>query len=172
MPLSSHGRQQLRGLLGLVKGGAGALGLLGLIGVIWSASRMMAAVRTALNVAWDTEARLPFVRGKAVDLALVACVFLVTGATLGLTVVAGIVRPGTARLPDALRGLEPLAGAGAWLAVVAAALLFATFAFLYRVVPAVPALFGAEIASKYPRLRGGASGPEGSGGRPYRSRHD
>ena len=121
-------------------GGAGALGLLGLIGVIWSASGMMAAVRTALNMAWDTEARRPFIRGKIVDLALVGGVFLVTGATVGLTVAASIIRRSAASLPHALRGLEQLAGTAAWLAVVAAsiALLFAIFAFLYRVVPAVP----------------------------------
>ena len=222
VPLSSHGRQQPRGLLGSVSGGAGALGLLGLIGVIWSSSGVMAAVRTALNVAWDTDARRPFLRGKAVDLTLVADIFLVTGATLGLTVAASIIRRGDARLPDALRGLEPLAEAGAWLAVVAAstALLFANFAFLYRFVPAVPTrmggiwpgapaaaagfealqygfsaylaffghynkvygslgavvafmffiylasmvfLFGAEIASGYPRLHDGATDAEGSG---------
>ena len=150
---------------------------------------------------------------------------------MGLTVAAGIIRRGATRLPDVLRGLEPLAGAGAWLAVVAvsAALLFATFGFLYRFVPAVPTrmggiwpgalaaaagfealqhgfsvylaffghcnkvygslgaviavmffvylasivfLFGAEIASEYPRLRDGATGAEGSGGSPYTSRRD
>ena len=218
VPLSGHGRQQLRDLIGSVGGGAGALGLLGLIGVSWSASGVMAAVRTALNVAWDTEARRPFLRGKVVDLALVAGVFLVTGAIVGLTIAAGIIRRGATRLPSALRSLEPLAGAGAWLAVVAAsvALLFAIFAFLYRVVPAAPTrlggiwpgalaaaagfevlqygfsaylsffghynkvygtlgavvafmffvylasmvfLFGAEIASEYPRLRGRRGGP-------------
>lgn len=53
-----------------MSGGAGALGLLGLTGVIWSASGVMAAVRTALNVAWDTDAKRPFVRSKAVDLRL------------------------------------------------------------------------------------------------------
>jgi membrane protein len=116
-------------------------------------------------------------------------------------------------------------------AVVAAAtaLLFATFAFLYRFMPAVPTrlggiwpgalaaaagfeglqygfsaylaffghynkvygslgavvafmffvylasmvfLFGAEIASEYPRLRTGAPGAEGSGDSPHTSRHD
>lgn len=234
LPLSSHGRQQLRGLLSSVSGGAGALGLLGLIGVLWSASGVMAAVRTALNVAWDTDARRPFLRGKAVDLALVAGVFLITGAVVGLTVAAGIIRRGAASLPPALRGLEPLTGAGARLAVVAAsvALLFATFAFLYRVVPAVPTrlrgvwpgalaaaggfealqygfsvyigffahynkvygslgaviafmffvylasmvfLFGAEIASEYPRLRdvppGSGRQNEQRGARPGRAEH-
>jgi membrane protein len=220
VPLSGHGRRQLRELLGSVNGGAGALGLLGLVGVIWSASGVMAAVRTALNVAWDTDARRPFLRGKAVDLALIAGVFVITGATVALTVAASIVRRGAARPPQALRSLAPLTGAGAWIAVVAVtiALLFVTFAFLYRVVPAVPTrlrdiwpgalaaavgfealqygfsvyvgffghynkvygslgavaafmffvylasmvfLFGAEIASEYPRLRGGL--PRGRG---------
>ncbi len=140
VPLSSDGRTQLTEVLSSVSGGAGALGLLGLLGLIWSGSGVMATIRTAVNVAWDTDAKRPFLRGKAVDLALVAGVFLVTGATLGLTIVAGIIRRGAARLPSALAFLEPLAGAGAWLAVLAAtiSLLFATFAFLYRVVPAVP----------------------------------
>ena len=75
-----------------VGGGAGTLGLLGLAGVIWSASGVMAAVRTALNVAWDTTAKRPFLRGKAVDLLLVGGVFVITTATLGLTIVAGLIR--------------------------------------------------------------------------------
>jgi membrane protein len=111
-----------------------------MLGVIWSASGVMAAVRTALNVAWDASKKRPFLRGKAVDLALVAGVFLVTGATLGLTIAASIARQGAAHLPTALRGLAPLAGAAASAAVflASAALLFATFGFLYRIVPAVP----------------------------------
>lgn len=140
VPLSAQGRQQLHGLLGSVSGGAGALGLLGLLGVIWSASGVMAAIRTALNVAWDTSKKRPFVRGKAVDLALVAGVFLVTGASLGLTVAASIARQGAAHLPGPLQSLTPLASAAASVGVFAAsaALLFAAFAFLYRIVPAVP----------------------------------
>ena len=140
VPLSRAGREQLRGLLTSVSGGAGALGLLGLLGVLWSASGVMASVRTALNVAWDTSSKRPFLRGKAVDLALVAGVFLVVGATLGLTIFASIARQGTAHLPHALRGLTPLAGVAVWVTMFAAsaALLFATFSFLYRMVPAVP----------------------------------
>ncbi len=140
VPLSSHSRHELRGLLGSVGGGAGALGLLGLIGVVWSASGVMAAVRTALNTAWDTDASRPFIRGKAVDLLLVAGTFLITGALVGLTVLTSTIRRGAAHLPQALRGLQPLTGAAALLAVVgiSVALLFVTFAFLYRVVPAVP----------------------------------
>ena len=158
VPLSGHGREQLRGLLSSVGGGAGALGLLGLIGVIWSASGVMAAVRTALNVAWDTDARRPFVRGKLVDLALVAGVFVVTGATLALTVAAGVIRH-AARLPDAVQDLEPLTRAGASVTVVAisTALLFTTFAVLYRVVPAVPT----RMRDIWPGALAAAAGFEG-----------
>jgi membrane protein len=222
VPLSSDGSEHVHSLLSSVSGRAGALGLLGFAGVIWSASGVMAAVRAALNVAWDTSSRRPFLRGKAVDLALVAGVFLVTGATFGLAIIAGIARQGASHLPGALRGLAPLAGAAVSVAVFAAsaALLFAVFGLLYRLVPAVPTrvrgiwpgalaaaagfealqygfaayiahfahynkvygslgavvaflffvylasmvfLFGAEIASEYPRLRAGTH-PTGNTG--------
>ncbi len=133
VPLSSHGRQQLRALLGSVSGGAGALGLLGLIGVLWSASGVMAAARTALNIAWDTDAKRPFLRGKLIDLALVAGAFLVTGATLGLTLAESIIRRSAVHLPQPLHGLAPASAV-----LISVALLFAAFAFLYRFVPAVP----------------------------------
>lgn len=140
VPLSGQGRRQLRDLLDSVSGGAGALGLLGLAGALWSASGVMAAVRTALNIAWDTDAKRPFLRGKLVDLALVAGTFLVTAGTLGLTVAAGIVRRGAAALPPALHDLTAATGAAAALAVavVSVALLFVIFALLYRFVPVVP----------------------------------
>jgi membrane protein len=140
VPLSRSGRAQLHDLLLSVGGGAGAVGLLGLAGVVWSASGVMAAVRTALNVAWDTSAKRPFLRGKAVDLLLVAGVFVITGATLGLTVIAGLARSGVSHLPGPLEGLTPVAGAAvsALVFLGSATLLFATFAFLYRLVPAAP----------------------------------
>ena len=139
VPLSSHGQQQLRGLLASVGGGAGALGLLGVIGVVWSSSGVMAAVRVALNVAWDTDARRTFVRGKAVDLLLVAGVFVVLAAALGLTIVTSFARRGSEHLPSALRALGPVAAdaASAGGVLLAWALLFAVFLVLYRVVPAV-----------------------------------
>ena len=133
VPLSRHGRQQLLGLLGSVSGGAGALGLLGLAGVLWSASGVMAAVRTALNIAWDTGAKRPFFRGKLVDLALIAGAFMATGATLGLTLAANIVRRGSGHLPQPLPSLAPVV-----VVIGSVVLLFATFTFLYRFVPAVP----------------------------------
>jgi membrane protein len=110
VPLSSQGTQQLHHLIGSVSGG-GALGLLGLIGVLWSASGVMATVRTALNIAWDTDAKRPFFRGKLVDLALVAGAFLAIGATLGVTLAETVIRPpsgtGTAPEGSGYRGSPP-----------------------------------------------------------------
>lgn len=151
VPLSGHGKQELRGLLGSVSGGAGALGLLGVIGVLWSASGVMAAVRTALNVAWDTDAKRPFLRGKLVDLALIAGAFLATGATLGLTLAANFIRRGTGHLPQPLGSLAPVT-----VVAVSVALLFATFAFLYRFVPAVPT----RLAGIWPGALAAAAGFE------------
>lgn len=139
VPLSSHGRHELSTLLGSAGGAAGALGLLGIAGVVWSSSGVMAAMRTALNTAWDTDSRRPFLRGKAVDLLLVAGTFVVVGAAFGVTLLASVIRHGSAHLPSWLRGFSPVVTgsteAGAILLV--SALLFAVFLGLYRVVPAV-----------------------------------
>jgi membrane protein len=217
VPLSAHGKHELRTALASARGGAGALGLVGIIGVIWSATGVMAAIRTALNVAWDTEHHRPFIRGKIVDLMQMGCIFLVVAAALGITVLASFVRRGGVRLPGALAFAQPLAGAATAAAVylAAAAVLFVTFLLLYRFVPAAPTrlrdiwpgalaaaagfeavqygfsvyvtyfshynkvygslgavialmffvylasavlLFGAEIASEYPRLPGNGAG--------------
>ena len=51
--------------------------------------------------------------------------------------------------------------------------LGAVIAFMLFVYPVCMVfLFGAEIASECPRLRGGAPGPEGSGDSPHTSQHD
>jgi membrane protein len=130
---------QLHRVLINVSGASGALGLIGIVGVIWAASGMMSAIRTALNIAWDTDDRRPFVRGKLVDLALVGGSIALVGTALGLTVVTSIARRGSADLPHALHFLSPLTGAAAAGAafVLAFSLLFVTFGFLYRVVPVV-----------------------------------
>jgi membrane protein len=138
VPLSQHGRQQLTQLLTSAGGRSAALGLFGIAGVVWSATGVMAAIRTALNVAWDTSKQRPFLRGKAIDLLLMAATVLIVGASFGLTFLTSFARHGVTHLPGVLRFLDPLGRAAASAAGVvgSVALLFATFAFLYRVVPA------------------------------------
>ncbi len=141
VPLSPKGQQQLHDLLTSVSGGSGALGLIGIAGVLWSASGVMAAIRTALNVAWDTDQRRPFVRGKAIDLLLVFGAVVAVGAALGITVLTSLVRRGSTHLPGVLSGLAAptLTTFGLLLALL---LLFGTFLFLFRVVPAVSTRVG------------------------------
>jgi membrane protein len=121
VPLSSSGQEQLRHLLLGATGNLSALGLLGIIGLLYSASGMMAAIRVALNEAWDTDEVRPFLKGKLVDVGLVWLVSVVSLASLGLTVALHVV------------------GGGGWFAfsvVVPLVLGFAVVLFLYRVVPA------------------------------------
>jgi membrane protein len=122
-PLSEEGEQDLRRLLEGATGELSALGLLALPGLLWSASGMMGAIRTALALAWDLEERRPFIRGKVVDVSLVLGTALVAVVSIGLTFAARVVEeiPGVAQL-SAL--LVPLV------------LAFAVVLFLYRVVPA------------------------------------
>ena len=69
---------------------------------------------------------------------------MIIGATLGLTIVSGLARSGVSHLPAPLEGLTPVAAAAASALVFlgSAALLFATFVFLYRLVPAAPTHLG------------------------------
>lgn len=139
VPLSAEGKDQLRSLLDGATSGPGALGLLGIIGLVWSASGMMAAIRLALNLAWDTKQTRRFVHGKLIDVLLIFAVALLALLSLGLTVLVRVVaRYGSAS------GLPGPLGAGAdwatWLlgALVPLLLAFAAILFLYRVVPADP----------------------------------
>lgn len=151
LPLSDDGQQQLRSMVNSISGNTGALGLIGLVGVVWSASGVMAAVRTAVNIAWDVERRRRFVRGKLLDLLLLAGSFLVLAATLGLVIVTSVIRNSTADLPTAA---AVFAGPAAVVVIAALILLLlgGLFTGLYVFLPAVPvrlrdAMLGALVAA-------------------------
>lgn len=136
VPLSDQGQHQLHNLLQSVSGGSGLLGLLGLLGVLWSASGVMAAMRVALTVAWDTQQRRPFFKGKAVDVLLIGVTFVVVAVALGLTLLGSLARRGDQQLPGVVRTFT-----GPILTIVsiaaATALLFVVFVFLYWFVPGI-----------------------------------
>ncbi len=135
VPLNDSGRTQLHDLLTSVNGRAGALGLVGLIGVLYSASGVMAALRTGLNQAWDAKGSRPFLRGKLLDLALVAASFPALALVVVVTLVARVVSQGSHHLPQPLELLT--APAADLLATAASgAVAFAVFVLLYRFVPA------------------------------------
>jgi membrane protein len=133
-PLSQSGDAELRRLVHGATGSLSAVGFAGIAGLLWSASGMMAALRLALNEAWDVERPRPWLKGKLLDVALVAGVGVVGLATLGLTIavrVAGGGGSGAFRLGSGWVGV--LLGV-----VVPLAAAFAAVLFLYRVVPAAP----------------------------------
>lgn len=134
VPLSGRGQQQLHSMLTSISGGTGAFGLLGLAGVIWAATGVMAAVRTAVNIAWDGTEHRPFLRGKLVDLLFLVATFVLVAAAMGVAVLTGLARHGSAEVSGWVALLTgPLAAAFAVLATFA--LLFVTFLVLYRLLP-------------------------------------
>ncbi|MEV6842726.1 YihY/virulence factor BrkB family protein [Actinoplanes sp. NPDC051411] len=135
VPLSAEGQQQLSAILASISGSAGAFGLLGLLGVLWSATGVMAAVRASMNVAWDVEDGRSFLRGKVVDLLLLAGCGMLLLAGLGVTLLTGFAQTHAHDLPDVLTPLT-----GPLVAVVATflslLLTVVTFLILMRFVPA------------------------------------
>ncbi|MGH3049118.1 MAG: YihY/virulence factor BrkB family protein [Gaiellaceae bacterium] len=126
VPLSASGQSQFRHLLLGATGNLAAIGLVGLFGLVYSASGMMAALRTALNQAWDLDEVRPFLRGKLIDLGLVSLVAVLSVGSLGLTVLLHVIGGGFFAFSFAV----PL--------VVG----FAIVVFLYRVVPAADVRLG------------------------------
>ncbi len=88
LPLSASGASDIRGLLLGATSSTAGLGLIAIIGLIYSASGMMTAVRTALNQAWDVQQPRPFLKGKLVDLGLVLAVATLGLGSLALTIAA------------------------------------------------------------------------------------
>jgi membrane protein len=128
VPLSESGGDQLRTMLLGATGSLSAIGLVGIVGLFYSASGMMAALRVALNGAWDVEQTRPYLRGKLVDLGLVFLVALLGVVSLGLTVALRFVGTSGASWAPSLLG--PLV------------LAFVVVLFLFRVVPAAEVRVG------------------------------
>jgi membrane protein len=129
VPLDESGEAELQRLLEGATSGLSALGLLAVVGVVWAASGMMAAIRSALNRAWDVAEPRPFVRGKVVDVALVLAVGAVVLASFVLTVTTRTAAGVAVDLDSAWAGV-------ATGVLVPLALSFAVTLLLYRVVPA------------------------------------
>ena len=144
LPLSEgQGRDDLQSAVDGIATGLSAIGLISVVGLVWSATAMMGAIRHALNAAWDTTYRRPFLRGKLLDATLLLGVGLLVGVSIGATMFLQVARVVSADVSDALGPLG--AGASALFDVVALLvpllISFATFAALYKYVPSVPTRF-------------------------------
>ena len=99
----------------------------------------MGGIRHALNEAWDVTYRRPFLRAKLLDLLMVTAVALLVGLSIGATFFLQVARRVSGSLSD---WLGPL-GSGATGSFEVVAVLvpltvsFATFMFIYKVVPSV-----------------------------------
>jgi membrane protein len=109
--------------------------------LIWAASAMMTSVRHGINVAWDSAHRRFFLRGKLLDLGLVALLGALAIGSLSVTLA-------TRFLPDFVAPGKGLIGV-----VIPMFVSFAGFVLAYRVLPAVrtyirdvwPAALGAAL---------------------------
>ena len=134
LPLSRTGSEHIRSLLLDATGKSAGLGLVGIVGLVYSATGMMASLRTALNRAWDIDRPRPFLRGKLIDVGLVALAATAGLVSLGVTVASHLLGAGS--------------GIAGWLGslLVPGTFAFALLVFLYRVVPAAEV----RLASVWP----------------------
>lgn len=130
VPLTDEGRERFRDLLEETAG-LDAVGILGALGLVWAASGMMSAVRTALNLAWDAEDRRPWLIGKVVDVAFVFGAALAVALSVGLSLSVRLAQELVvwARLDGVVT--EALVGS-----VAPFALTFVVAIVVYRLVPA------------------------------------
>jgi membrane protein len=132
---------------------ASLVGLISLLLLVYAASGMMTATRSAFRAIWGSEAPRPYLRGKLVDVALMLAAGLLILCAFGVTVITQIVETAGEELVRKLGGPDSAAvqlGAGLEL-VASVAVTFVAFLFLYRFVPPVrvrlrDALAGALVA--------------------------
>lgn len=141
IPLSDDGQDRMRRLLEDATGDMSGLGLIAIVGLVYAATGMMAAIRFALNRAWDVDEHRPFFQGKAVDLLLILGASVLVLLSVGLSIASGFVERyaaealSTAGIPGSLVTW----GFGLLVPVI---LTFLSVVFLYRVVPAASPSLG------------------------------
>lgn len=140
LPLSeTEARADIEGSIDNLAQGFSVAALVALGGLLWSASGMMGALRFALNQAWDTDYRRPFVIAKALDILMVLGVGVLLLASIAATVIMQVARRASSEIAD---WLGPL-GTSATLSVELVALFvpltisFVTFLVVLKIVPSV-----------------------------------
>ena len=130
---------------------ASAAGLVSVIVLVWAASGMMAAMRSSLARTMDVEDERGLVRGKLVDLALVASTAVLVLASVGIGLITQFLDSLVDGVADAV-GLQGSVATAVVSRLLALVLWTATLLLVYRVVPTrrprfVDALAGALVAS-------------------------
>lgn len=144
LPLSpTEARTDIDSALVGLGSGFSVAAAVGLVGLLWSASGMMGALRFALNQAWDSDYRRPFLVAKAVDLLMVLGVGVLLTASIGATVLMQVARRLSGDLSEWLGPLGSGATVGVELVAVLVPLLlsFATFLIVFKLVPSIRTRF-------------------------------
>lgn len=151
VPLTqTDGRTAVENALDNVKRVSGPIAAAGLIATLWTASAVFASIRKSLNRVWMLTEHRPFAQQKLID-------FLQVGV-LGAILLASMIATGVLRYVRQLapHNAGPFASHSPLWEIpsigLPAALSFATFALLYRIVPAArprwrDALPGALVAT-------------------------
>jgi membrane protein len=135
VPLTqTEGRDEVENALDTVQRVSGPAAALSLVATIWASSAMFSSIRRALNIVWGTDEHRPWAQGKLVDFAQVGGL---SAILLGSIVLTGLMRQVRAASADwagpfgndnPLWEIPPI--------LIPAAVTFATFLLLYKIVPA------------------------------------
>lgn len=144
LPVDDEGSDQIERAITTIAQPASALGLLSLLVFAWAATGMMAAIRTGLDAAMETQRR-PAARGKAVDFILVVA----AGALVLVAVAVSLLSQVIDRIADDLSSalgidgglLETVSRTGIPIAVSTVVVIL-----LYRFVPAGKLRFRDAVA--------------------------
>jgi membrane protein len=115
-------------------------GLIALLTLLWTASGMMASVRSAFGAVWGAGAERPYLRGKLLDAGLLLGAGVLVVSAFGLTVIVQLATEAGTGIANELgregSGVEALGGVAELVGSFALALV--AFLLLYRVAPPVP----------------------------------
>ena len=136
LPVSPEGAQQVEDAIVAIATPTSAIGFASLIVFAWSASGMMAAIRTGLETAMQVEERRPAVRGKLVDLLLVAGTALLVLAVAAFGVLGEPVRSALTRVAAIATVEESTLGKNVAVLGVPFLVSIGVVLLLYRFVPA------------------------------------
>lgn len=130
------GRNLVFDSIGAVSAQSGALSVVGLVGLLWAASGLFGAIRSALDAMWDVEPRHGFLRQKLVDVLAALGLGLMMVISMGATIAGHLVQTLSLRSGAMLSG--PTETAVTVLALLLPALFsFAIFLAIYSQVPNV-----------------------------------
>src|SRR4051794_8964106 len=139
MPLPDDLSRAVEGALEDAGTPGSVAGFVALLGLLWTASGMAASVRSAFRAVWASEADRPYLRRKALDLALVLSAGLLVVCAFGVSLALQLATDTGTEIARDLGGggsVTTRLGAAGQLAA-SAGLTFVAFALVYRVVPPV-----------------------------------